>query len=94
MSLSCVSRLKTPAWILLVFWLTVAPGCAQTSVNRITVDELNTALSGQQAVIIDVRNSSDWDSSDLKIAGAIRLDPRNLDLDNLPLPKDAPLVLY
>ena len=59
-------------------------------------NQLLTLISGDISNELFFGNdfSPDWDSSDLKIAGAIRLDPRNLDLDNLPLPKDAPLVLY
>ncbi|KPJ78384.1 MAG: hypothetical protein AMJ54_04000 [Deltaproteobacteria bacterium SG8_13] len=88
------SRSLFAAFILSALLLVTAPGCAQTSLKRITVGELNAILADQQAVIVDVRDTRDWDSSDQKIKGAIRLDPRNLDPANLPIAKNAALVLY
>ena len=81
-------------WIVFVLILSTVPGCAQTTPKRITVEELSAALDIRQAIVVDVRDTNDWNNSDQKIEGAIRLDPRNPDLQDLPLPKDAPLVLY
>ena len=90
----CMLSIVTPALTLLVFCISTIPGCAQTYPNRITAAELNTMLGERQAVIVDVRESRDWESSDEKIMGAIRLDPGNLDPANLPIAKNATLVLY
>ncbi len=94
MNRSCASRLSKPAAILLVVLLTAVPGCAQNAPKRITVDELNAALSDRQPIVVDVRDTGDWDKSDQKIKGAIRLNPRNFDPANLPIAKNALLVLY
>ena len=94
MNRSCASRLSKPAAILLVVLLTAVPGCAQNAPKRITVDGLNAALSDRQPIVVDVRDTGDWDKSDQKIKGAIRLNPRNFDPANLPIAKNALLVLY
>jgi hypothetical protein len=90
----CMSSTITPALTLLVLLISTIPGCAQTYATRITADELNAMLGDRQAVIVDVRETRDWENSDQKIEGAIRLDPGNLDPANLPLAKNAKLVLY
>ena len=80
--------------ILLTLLLFTVPGCAQTASKRITVGELNTILENRQAVVVDVRDKGDWEKSDQKIKGAIRLDPRTLNPAALPIAKTATLVLY
>jgi hypothetical protein len=87
-------RSSLTASILLALALFSVPGCAQTGPKRMTAGELNAILTGQPVIVVDVRDSRDWDSSDQKIKGAIRLDPRNLDPANLPIAKNAMLVLY
>ena len=84
----------TPALTLLVFCISTIPGCAQTYPDRITAGELNAMLGDRQAVIVDVRETRDWENSSQKIKGAIRLDPGNLNPANLPIAKNATLVLY
>ena len=82
------------ALILLTVLIAAIPSCAQTSPRRVTAGELNALLGDRQAVIVDVRETRDWENSDQKIKGAIRLDPVNLDPANLPIAKNALLVLY
>jgi hypothetical protein len=79
---------------LLALALFAVPGCAQTGPKRMTAGELNAVLAEQPVIVVDVRDSRDWDSSEQKIKGAIRLDPRNLDPASLPIAKNAMLVLY
>mgnify|MGYP001812087023 CR=1 FL=1 len=90
----CMSSTITPALTLLVLLISTIPGCAHTYATRLTADELNAMLGDRQAVIVDVREMRDWENSDQKIKGAIRLDPGALDPTNLPLAKNAKLVLY
>ena len=87
-------RSNIVAWILLALIASAGPGCAQNAPQRITVAELNTFLANRQVIILDVRDPRDWDSSDRKIAGAVRMDPGNPDPTNLPIAKNATLVLY
>ena len=91
---ACAYRPHIVGWILLLLLASAGTGRAQTALQRVTVDELKTALANRQAVIVDVRDPRDWESSDQKIEGAIRLDPRNLDPTNLPIAKNATVVLY
>lgn len=89
-----LAKCTTRASILLALLLWTVPGCAQTGPQRISAGELNTMLADRQAVVVDVRDTGDWDRSNQKIKGAIRLDPRSLDPANLPIAKTATLVLY
>ena len=94
MTKRCMLRVITPALTLLVFCISTIPGCAQTVPDRITAAELNAMIGERQAVIVDVRETRDWENSNQKIKGAIRLDPGNVNPANLPIAKNATLVLY
>ncbi len=61
---------------------------------RITKEELQGMIGNPGVSIIDVRLGGDWESSDLKIKGAVREDPRNLDSLISKYPKEKTLVLY
>jgi len=45
------------------------------SAPRITKEELKSMLGDAKLVIVDLRRSKDWNSSDYKIKGAVRADP-------------------
>jgi rhodanese-related sulfurtransferase len=62
-------------------------------VPRITKDQLRANLENDSYVIIDVRIPKDYDSSDLKIRGAIRENPMDVSFWS-PYPKDKTIVLY
>jgi rhodanese-related sulfurtransferase len=62
--------------------------------GRITIDELKAKLAkGEKVVIIDVRGS-DYDSSDAKIKGAIRIVPAELEAHLKELPRNKEIVTY
>lgn len=63
-------------------------------VPRISKDELKAKLGSPNVVIVDVRIGNDWERSDEKIAGAVRMDPQAVDTWASTLPKDKELVLY
>jgi hypothetical protein len=44
-------------------------------VQRITKDELKSLLGKPDVIVLDVRTGNDWKDSDLKIQGAIREEP-------------------
>lgn len=56
-------------------------------------DVLAWQRAGQPMTILDVRNARAWESSPVKIQGAIRLQPPEFQVD-LTLPKDRPTVVY
>jgi rhodanese-related sulfurtransferase len=45
-------------------------------------------------VLIDVRTEIDWAKSDVKITGAVRMDPAAVDAWAATLPKDREIILY
>ena len=45
------------------------------SAPRITKEELKSMLGDAKLVIVDLRRSKDWNSSEYKIKGAVRADP-------------------
>ena len=61
---------------------------------RMTKDELKALVGSPDLVILDVRAGSDWTSSDTKIKGALREDPREIDSWAAKYPKDKIIVLY
>lgn len=69
----------------------------QTSASELSMiskDQLRLMLDNPKVVIIDVRGTEDWQSSNVKIKGAIRKAPQNYESWVRELPKDKTLVLY
>lgn len=62
-------------------------------VPRMTKEELKANLDNRDFIIIDVRTPKDYDSSDRKIADAIRENPMDVTFW-AAYPKDKTLVLY
>jgi hypothetical protein len=63
-------------------------------VPRMTKDELKALLGNPDLIILDVRHGSDWTSSDLKIKGALREEPNDIESWANKYSKDKILVLY
>ena len=63
-------------------------------VKMMTTDELNGMLGSPDLVIVDVRSSHDWDSSDIKIQDAVREDPGKASDWIEKYPKDKKLLFY
>jgi rhodanese-related sulfurtransferase len=61
---------------------------------RVDQETLKSWLSDPQVVLLDVRAPSDWESSDKKIKGAVRQDPKDVKTWAATLPKDKKIVLY
>jgi len=61
---------------------------------RMTKEQLKPLLGDPKVVIIDVRSAPDYNSSQEKIKGAVREEPRNLKALLNKYPKDTTLVLY
>jgi rhodanese-related sulfurtransferase len=61
---------------------------------RIDKETLKSWLGNPELMIIDVRQSRDWQSSDKKIKGAVREDPHAVDAWASTLTKDKKIVLY
>ena len=63
-------------------------------VPRMTKDELKGLLGSPDLLIVDVRLGRDWKESDLKIKGAVREEPRDVESWGNKYSKDRMLVLY
>ena len=78
--------------------LVVFIGCTAVqrtqNVPRIPKDQLKAKLGSPDMVLIDVRTESDWQKSDEKITGAIRMDPETVDAWAATLPRDKEIILY
>ena len=96
---------KVRLWLLLMaVSLMLAPACAggigQTTgqeapqAPRLDPETLKSWLSDPQVLILDVRRSQDWQSSDKKIAGAVRQDPHDVKTWAATLPQGKKIVLY
>jgi hypothetical protein len=61
---------------------------------RIEPDQLKTKVGQPGVVILDARIVPDWRNSDLKIVGAMRIDPHNVSAWAANYPKDGFIVVY
>lgn len=79
---------------LLVVLITHTNLQGSNDVPRISKNELRAKLGSSDFVLLDVRSEGDWEMSDEKITGAVRMDPQNVDAWAGTLPKDKEIVLY
>lgn len=60
----------------------------------VSTQELKARMdSCEEVVVVDVRRGS-WDRSDDKIAGALRVDPKQLEADSRQIPAGSTVVAY
>ncbi len=78
---------------ILILMLLCLPAYGQ-GVTKISKDELKGELGKPGLQILDVRTSSDWESSQWKISGAVREDPSKIESWIGKYPKDLKIVLY
>ena len=75
--------------------LSSAGSDAQTQVPRMTKEELKDLLGKPDVIVIDVRQTGQWNASKLKIAGARREDPgKKAESWAMKYQKDKTIVLY
>lgn len=70
------------------------PPALSGGVPEMTKDELNSLLGNPDLMILDVRRNSHWTSSDLKIKGAVRKEPNEIQSWADKYSKDRTIVLY
>jgi Rhodanese-like domain len=79
--------------LLVSFVFVLISGAASATVPTISIDELRQLLGKPEIVILDVRHPRDWQASNKKILGAIRI----IDGDFTPIKaadRDKRFVLY
>jgi rhodanese-related sulfurtransferase len=67
---------------------------ADSSIPRITKEELKTKLDDPMVVILDVRRGTDWNASEFKIPGATFVGKGDYGEWSTEFDKDKTLVLY
>jgi rhodanese-related sulfurtransferase len=77
-----------------VFLAAAGTSGATEKVPRMAADELKARLGSPSLVLLDVRIPSDWEGSDMKIAGALREDPGKTEVWAGKYSKEKTLVLY
>ena len=91
-------KTKLSATLVVTLCLTVVGISALTALAqeapRITNEELKETLGNPEVIIIDVRLGRDWENSELRIKGALREDPGNVNSWISKYPKEKTLVLY
>jgi rhodanese-related sulfurtransferase len=78
---------------ILLFAFTI-PTYGAEDVPRISTEELNNTLENSNLVLLDVRTERDWNKSDIKIIGAIRVDPDDIKSWAGNYSKDQMIVAY
>ena len=64
-------------------------------IERVTVDELKKVVdNGEDLLIVDVRNPTDYSASDVKLPGAVRVAFNNFDADSATLDSTKDAVTY
>jgi rhodanese-related sulfurtransferase len=63
-------------------------------IPRMTKEDLKAKLGTPHLVTVDVRVGTDWKASEMKIKGAVRGDPQNIETWVKKYPKDTTFVLY
>ncbi len=61
---------------------------------RMSTDELKALLGNPDLILLDVRSGIDWNDSDLKIQGAIREEPGQINSWSNKYSKEKIIVLY
>jgi rhodanese-related sulfurtransferase len=91
-------KIKLSATLVVTLCLTVVGISALTALAqeapRITKEELKEMLGNPDVIIIDVRFGRGWENSELRIKGALREDPGNVNSWISKYPKEKTLVLY
>jgi membrane protein DedA with SNARE-associated domain len=64
-------------------------------IARITPEELKQKLdAGEDIVVVDLRHSVEFEADNMKVPGAIHLDPEDIEQRHLEIPRDRDVVLY
>ncbi len=78
---------------LLLFAFTM-PTYGAEDAPRISTEQLKDILDSPDLVLLDVRTEKDWEKSDRKIVGAVRVDPDDVSSWAGDYSKDQKIILY
>ena len=94
MRISHLNRQTIFGALIFVFVVLSSMTVNASGISIITINQLKLILGNPDIAVIDVRASKDWQSSNVKIKGAVRKVPKNFESWGHELPKDKKLVLY
>lgn len=94
MSITCLHRQTILYPLISILVALYASAAIAADLAVISVNELKLILDDPDIAIIDVRSSNDWQSSDVKIKGAIRGAPKNFESWAFDFSRDKRLILY
>lgn len=80
--------------VLAIFFTLLTSIGIAAEVNKMTKEQLKDIMDNDTVSILDARKGRDWSSSEFKIKGAHRVDPKKFDISSAIYPKDNTLVLY
>ncbi|MBI5327986.1 MAG: hypothetical protein HZB80_06825 [Deltaproteobacteria bacterium] len=94
-----IQSVKHPVQRLYVVFIALGflllPFIAAAADDRISIKELKAKMDkGEDIVILDVRTSSAYMGSKIKIKGAVRIDPDSIERKYQSLPKDKEIITY
>ena len=88
-------RWKILLGLICLFFVTITlPVYGKDNVPRISSEQLNAIRDTPGLVILDVRTEKDWNKSDKKVAGAVRVDPLDIESWVEEYGRDQKIVLY
>jgi len=70
------------------------PAYGADDAPRISTEELQAMLGSSDLVLLDVRRAKDWKKSDIKISGAVRVDPGDISSWAGDYSKEQKIILY
>ncbi len=86
--------IKSIALSLALVGLIIISALAADSIPKISKEKLKEMLDNSDVIILDVRDSENWQKSEFKIKGAIRRIPKFFDTWVNEFPRDKRLFLY
>ena len=90
-----MKRWKIFLGLICLFFVTITmPAYGKEYAPRISTEQLNTILDTSGLAILDVRTEKDWNKSDKKVAGAVRVDPMDVESWAEEYGRDQKIVLY
>ena len=74
--------------------ITMGQTATAADIPLMTKEDLKAKLGTPHLVIVDLRVGTDWKASEMKIKGAVRGDPQNIESWAKKYPEDTTFVLY
>ena len=94
MRISYLYRQTILGSLIFVFVALLSMTVSASGISIISINQLKLILDSAEIAVIDVRASNDWQSSNVKIKGAVRGAPKNFESWANDFSKDKVLILY